>query len=271
MSETAIATSSLGRGASSSRSTRVCLARLLHRWPSMPSRRATRKLCAALLTLVSFLVLGPPLAFEALYQVGLCGVVLPVLPKAHGPALALGALWINAGERSVGIVPLWLGNYSNRFTSPKSDGEGARAASRVAQLWLWRHQQAPPRHPGAGLSEAAIAVWLTRHSTAAQLQQAMFEWEYFGRNSHGLRAASSNYFGREPSSLSLGQLGLLIGILQRPVAYEPSCHPAAAARRRDYLLGLMVADGLISSVDLEQAVAEPIPVLPPERPCSDMD
>jgi penicillin-binding protein 1A len=126
-------------------------------------------------------------------------------------------------------------------------------------MWQW-HAEA-----------AALTVWLQRHASAAQLRHALAEWEYFGRDAHGFRAATLAYFGVPPERLTVGQIALLAGLPIAPTAYEPVCHPARAIERRAYILSLMLAAGLISDAQAKEARVEPLSVLPPEHACPDVD
>jgi penicillin-binding protein 1C len=80
----------------------------------------------------------------------------------------------------------------------------------------------------------------------------------FGGNLTGAGAASWRYFGRNCSNLSLGQAALLAGLPQSPNRLRPDRFPEAAAVRRDHVLDRMLACGMITAKQRNQAANEPI-------------
>ena len=148
---------------------------------------------------------------------------------------------------------------SSTPSRPSRATQGSRAASEVARLWLDRH---PPPNDllDRNLVEAAVAVWLTRHASAVQLQQALAEWEDFGRGAVGISAASGAYFGSARHSLRVQQVALLAGFVQFPTGSNSFCPPSEALARRALVLGQMVGAQLISAAEAEAAARKPLGV-----------
>jgi len=67
-----------------------------------------------------------------------------------------------------------------------------------------------------------------------------------GGNVYGIETGSRRYFGKSASELSLGETAMLMGLPQSPSRYRPDRHLSLALERRNYVLGRMVADGVIS-------------------------
>ena len=211
----------------------------------------------AAITAVCFVLLGPPLAFEVFYRICLFQVPTPVLPPSRAPTLVLQTLSIAMGElRDDGWDWPWLETWLVR---PSRRTSISRAASEVARLWLAR-QPLPDNRADRRLIEAAVAVWLTRHASVVQLQQALAEWEDFGRGAVGISAASAAYFGSARRSLQVQQVALLAGILQYPMSYS-FCPPSEALTRRALMLGQMVGAQLISAAEAETAARKPLGVV----------
>jgi penicillin-binding protein 1C len=83
----------------------------------------------------------------------------------------------------------------------------------------------------------------------------------FGGNLVGAGAASWRYFGRPCRELSLGQATLLAGLPQSPNRLRPDRFPQRAAARRRHVLDRMLACGMISRKEHDEAASEPITAL----------
>ena len=210
----------------------------------------------AAITTVCVVLLGPPLAREAFYRLFLYQVPTPVLPRSSASKLVLQTLWITTPEPlDDGWDLSWLGPLP---PGPSRPTLGSRAASEVARLWLER--RLPNNRSDRDLVEAAVAVWLTRHASAVQLQQALAEWESFGREAVGISAASAAYFGSARRALQVQQVALLAGFLQFPRGYDSFCPADEALTRRALVLGQMVGAQLISPAEAETAAQKPLGV-----------
>jgi penicillin-binding protein 1C len=83
----------------------------------------------------------------------------------------------------------------------------------------------------------------------------------------GAEAAARLYFDKRAADLSLGEAALLAGIPQRPAAFNPRRHPAAALKRREYVFGRMRELGLATPAELAAARRERIVLADrPSRP-----
>lgn len=77
----------------------------------------------------------------------------------------------------------------------------------------------------------------------------------FGRGPQtiGIRAASSYFFDKEPSELTLPEAAYLAGSLNAPDAYDAYYHIEAATARRDTVLDLMLQHGYITEEECNLA------------------
>ena len=83
----------------------------------------------------------------------------------------------------------------------------------------------------------------------------------FGGNVVGVEAAAMRYFGKRAKTLTLAEAALLAGMPQRPNRFRPDRFPAAARRRRAYVLGRMVQEGMISPAAAERAAGQALPLV----------
>ncbi|MBB5183881.1 biosynthetic peptidoglycan transglycosylase [Catenisphaera adipataccumulans] len=80
----------------------------------------------------------------------------------------------------------------------------------------------------------------------------------YGDNNIGIWEASENYFGVEPSELTLAQSSLLAGIPQSPSHYQLSDHYTEAKQRQKLVLNAMVRDQKITQAEADEAYAEDV-------------
>jgi hypothetical protein len=219
------------------------------------SRTSTSFACA----LTGTFLFSPVWGFEVLYHYGVHGEVLPPeVDHTPMPSLVKDALWVVEGG-GTGIEPLWVGNFF-RSRNP--------ATASIADRILRRNPSRRVRRLEQHLRLAAVTVWLSRHATEAELKQSFARLTYFGRRAWGASDVAKAFFERPVESLTISQISLLAGLLDSPSRYDPTCHPEHAAKRRGYVLARLRDSGVISRLEHETALKEPIDAIPPVRPCS---
>ncbi len=87
---------------------------------------------------------------------------------------------------------------------------------------------------------------------------------YFGHSSYGIGAAAKNYFDKNVTELTLGEIALLAGLPQAPSLYSPFTNLDRAQKRQKYVLKRMVAEGYISKKEAREALDSPIKVIKKE-------
>lgn len=92
----------------------------------------------------------------------------------------------------------------------------------------------------------------------------------YGSTAYGIEAASELYFGKPAKDLDLAEAALLAGLLASPTRYSPfGAHPEYAKQRQALVLGRMVEDKYITSVQADAAKNETLnyaPVTAPQAP-----
>jgi len=104
------------------------------------------------------------------------------------------------------------------------------------------------------LREVRLAIGLEQQLTKDEILAGYLNIVYFGEDAYGIEAASERYFGVHASRLTLPQAALLAGIVQEPVADDPSAHPTAAKARRDVVLKAMHDENMITAAEYAAAV-----------------
>ena len=112
------------------------------------------------------------------------------------------------------------------------------------------------------LREMLLALKVDRRYSKEEILEQYFSSVYFGHQAYGLQSASHTYFGKEPRELSLGEITLLIGVIQSPVALDPFENLDGALARREIVLNAMQDTGKASKEDADRAAEEPVRITP---------
>jgi penicillin-binding protein 1C len=94
--------------------------------------------------------------------------------------------------------------------------------------------------------EAVMALKMERSRSKEWIISQYLNRAPFGANFVGVEAAAQGWFGKGAKDLGLGEAALLAGMVQAPSRYRPDRHYDRAIKRRDYVLGRMVALGMIT-------------------------
>ncbi|MFQ6066287.1 MAG: penicillin-binding protein 1C [bacterium] len=87
----------------------------------------------------------------------------------------------------------------------------------------------------------------------------------YGNQTFGINAASSLYFDKPPSHLSLAEAAFLAGLPRGPSLYNPYRHELRAKERQREVLRRMLHKGMITQQDYRRALKEPLNLTPPEK------
>ena len=112
------------------------------------------------------------------------------------------------------------------------------------------------------LNEAYMALLLEHRYSKDDILEAYANEIYLGqdgsRGVHGFGLASSFFFNRKLDELGIPEIALLVGLVQAPSSLDPRRFPAAALKRRNLVIDIMVRDRVITVTEGEQAKAAPI-------------
>ena len=108
------------------------------------------------------------------------------------------------------------------------------------------------------LKEATLAIKLERKLSKEEILERYLNRIYFGRGAHGVQAAAEAYFGKDVSEVTVTEAAYLAGLIRAPEAADVSRDPEEANRRRDLVLGAMVAEDYIDDATRDELVAVPV-------------
>ena len=141
-------------------------------------------------------------------------------------------------------------------------GQVVAGGSTITQQLVKNYYLTSERTITRKLTELAMAVLLELHYEKDQILESYLNEVYLGQEGrhavHGFALASQHYFDKPLERLGLHEQALLIGMIKGPSLYNPQRNPARALERRNVVLGVMEAQGLISSGQAKVARAMPL-------------
>lgn len=112
---------------------------------------------------------------------------------------------------------------------------------------------------GGKARQMRLALALERLLSKPEILDLYLRLAPYGANVEGIRAASLQWFGKEPRRLTPAEAALLVALPQSPERRRPDRFPDAAKAARDRVLARARDAGLLSRADSESAMAEPVP------------
>jgi penicillin-binding protein 1C len=104
--------------------------------------------------------------------------------------------------------------------------------------------------------EAFRALQMERRLSKEDVLAQYLNRAPFGSNISGIEAAARRYFGKGAHDLSLAEAAMLAGVPQSPSRLRPDRNPERAKKRQAYVLDRMVACGMISGQERDDAMAQ---------------
>ncbi len=108
------------------------------------------------------------------------------------------------------------------------------------------------------IKEAILAYRIERARTKDEILELYLNQIYLGAGTYGVVAAAMRYFGEILDELSIAQIAYLAALPKGPSNYHPVNDHDAAIARRNWVIGRMVDDGVISQAEGKTATAEPL-------------
>lgn len=115
------------------------------------------------------------------------------------------------------------------------------------------------------VSEMLIALRVEESLTKKEILHQYLNLIYLGHGRYGVEEAAQFYFGKSARSVSLAESALLAGIIKGPEVFSPARAPEKAQLRLEFVLGQMVAGGLVEKAAAD-AVKMPTIVAASRRP-----
>jgi penicillin-binding protein 1A len=107
------------------------------------------------------------------------------------------------------------------------------------------------------LKEAILAFRIESAFSKDHILELYLNEIYLGAG-YGVAAAALNYFNKSLDQLTIAEAAFLAGLPKAPSRYNPIRYPERALARRNYVIGRMVEEDLITPEEGKQAKSEPI-------------
>lgn len=101
------------------------------------------------------------------------------------------------------------------------------------------------------LRELVISAKMAREWSKDDILAAYLNTIYFGRGAYGIAAASTAYFDKPVSDLTVGEGAVLASVIQSPSFLDPETNLPALEARWNYVLNGMVDLGTLAKADRE--------------------
>jgi penicillin-binding protein 1A len=108
------------------------------------------------------------------------------------------------------------------------------------------------------IKEAILALRVNRAMSKQRILTLYLNEIYLGQNSWGVAAAAEAYFDKPLSQLTIAEAAMLGGLPKAPTNYNPYLHPHRALDRRNWVIGRMRDDGVITAAEAQAAIASPL-------------
>ncbi len=122
-------------------------------------------------------------------------------------------------------------------------------------------QKIPSRSIVRKIREILIALRITILYSKEDILTMYFNQMYFGNLAYGIQAASTTYFDKDVSQLSLAESAFLVGLLSSPDKRNPFTNINEAKKEQGQVLDLMVKHGFIPKEKTEEVKQEELAII----------
>jgi penicillin-binding protein 1B len=168
------------------------------------------------------------------------------------------AFFEHYGVNFRGIARALWRRYEGDEDTPLSNQGGSSITQQLVKNLLLNNDPTYERK----IKEAYMSVILETRLTKKEIFTLYANQIYLGQQTgvsiYGVGEASSAYFGKDVSQLTLAEAAFLAGIIRSPNRYNPFKHPDRVRERRNQVLQSMLEAGEITDASYAQAYATPV-------------
>ena len=106
------------------------------------------------------------------------------------------------------------------------------------------------------LEEVWLALQMEQLYTKEQILDMYLNYIYFGQGAYGIQAAAQVTFGVDAADLSPAQAAALAAAIKAPSAYSIQSAPENNKERREYILSVMLTEGMLTREAYDAAMQE---------------
>ncbi|MBP6898982.1 MAG: penicillin-binding protein 1A [Burkholderiaceae bacterium] len=169
---------------------------------------------------------------------------IPKVMKDAVLAIEDARFYRHGGVDYVGVLRAGLA----QFNKAKSQG-ASTITMQVARNFYLSTEKTFTRK----IYEILLALKIERQLSKDQILELYMNQIFLGQRAHGFAAAAEIYFGKRLQDVTVAEAAMLAGLPQAPSAYNPISNPKRAARRQQYIIDRMEANGFITEEQAEAA------------------
>jgi membrane peptidoglycan carboxypeptidase len=167
--------------------------------------------------------------------------------------------WTNYGFDPAAIGAALLNNYRNQ------DGRPVGASTITQQLVrhiAFTYEERISVSYERKLRELFLSFIMTQQRSKEAIVQMYLNEIYYGNLAYGIEAAAQTYFAKSAQNLTLAEAAFLAGLPQSPLDWDPYTNFDAAKARQEFILDLMVDEGVVTALDAEIAKGVTLHIAP---------
>lgn len=161
-----------------------------------------------------------------------------------------------------GIIRAFVRRYDTDPNSPLARQGGSSITQQLVKNLLLSPEKTPRRK----IAEAYMSIILETRLTKEQIFALYCNQAYMGQQAgfsiNGFGEASSAYFNKDVTNLTLPEAAMLAGLIRSPNRYNPYHNIETATSRRNQVLDSMAETGAITADEASKAKATPLAVAP---------
>jgi penicillin-binding protein 1B len=161
-----------------------------------------------------------------------------------------------------GIIRAFIRRYDSDPNSPIARQGGSSITQQLVKNLLLSSEQTWQRK----VSEAYMSIILETRLSKEKIFELYCNQVYMGQQAgfsiNGFGEASSAYFNKDVTNLTLPESAFLAALIRSPNRYNPYTKIETATARRNQVLDSMVEAGAITQQDAQTAKATPLQVVP---------
>ncbi len=139
-------------------------------------------------------------------------------------------------------------------------GRVVQGGSTITQQVIKTFILGPRRTYSRKIKELLLALHLESNLSKDDILSLYLNQIFFGHQCYGIQEAGRFFFGKDVSDLTIDEGAMLASLPKSPALYSPVKHPDRARKRRDWVLGQMEANGMISADKAENARRSPLKI-----------
>ena len=190
-----------------------------------------------------------------------------VIPIEKVPEIFIQAL--RAGEDSRFLTHNgvdYIGIVRAAMINAKGGNQGASTITQQLARNAYNLKQEAVQRKETTMQRKLVEAFLARQIEERYSKREILEFYlnriYFGSGFYGIRSASLGYFGKEPMDLTVEECASLVTLIKNPNGRSPLNHPEVNRAGRNYVLGRMREEGMITPTEKARFQASPLKLNP---------